>query len=143
MTDRTAEIIMVLKGNHNMEIKDHKGNAYYYDLIATYLHHDCDVDLDFYYTAYGKNCIYREIEKAVTDYIGTADQKVSFMSDYFRYVTEDRTDAILSGSLNITDDTPDDFHYRAWCDALRDVQVRDDSGYINGFTEENTKDYIA
>lgn len=126
---RTAEIIMVLKGNHNLfnglideAVID--GDTYLRD-VALYLSDDCGCP----YSVYQKDpsIVESVVRQTVVEYMRVCDNPSLFLREYFEAKR-------LFGSLY--NDT------QCWCSALASQTVREDRGtYVNGFTSYNTKKY--
>lgn len=118
MEKRTAEIIMVLKGNHDLGEFDTLKQA-----LAGYMSDRCDYPAD----EYSDEMLFGIVREAVMDYLYTCvdgGQKRAFMYHYF-------------DAHKWHDDL------ECWLAALQMVQVREKNKdgsytYINGFTEENT-----
>lgn len=124
MQKRTAEIIMVCKGNHNFgdfPTLKHAVVAYMSDRCA------CPVDR---YTDHMINSI---IWEAALDYIDSFKEHLpsSFLREIHRVM--DLHNNPLATRINRVD------MYEATCIAFQLAQVKNNTGYINGFTEENTK----
>lgn len=111
MTHRTCNIIMCCKGNYSFYAKDMK------DAIKKYMAKECNCDI----SVYTDGVLHGIIMTALKDYIDGV-KKPSYVL------------------WSIEEDGK-------WCDTLDDkimsmfqhVQVRDDSGCVNGFTEELLK----
>lgn len=119
MEKRTAEIIMVLKGNHDLGERDTLKQY-----LAAYMSDRCDYPEN----EYTDDMLFGITREAVIDFIRgcySDGQRAVFLYDYFEAKKwhEDETSC--------------------WLSALSQVQVREklnDGTYsfINGFTEENT-----
>ena len=127
MDNRTAEVIMVLKGNHNLaenlpEDTPEMG-AYIHDL-ALYLSDDCMCP--FHHYAKNPGLLTSVIQNAVTDYIKACENPSFFVWEYFNTKRQwgDR----------YTDD-------QCWCVALMMANVRDNGRFVNGFNERNIQNY--
>lgn len=127
MEPRTAELIMVLKGNHNLENEDTATltnlGAYIHD-VALYMSDDCMCPFSYYIK--DLSCIDGVIKQAVLDYMRACDNPSFVLWQYFE-------NKRMFGE--IYNDT------QLWCSALVGVAVRDNGKYINGFSEYNTKSY--
>ena len=114
MEKRTAEIIMVLKGNHNLG--EHDTLKQY--LIA-YMSNRCYCSKD----VYTDELLYSVVKEAIKDtmsHLSSPGQIRAFLYSYFEArMSHDELDS--------------------WLVALQLMQVRENGEYINGFTEENTK----
>lgn len=123
MEKRTAEIIMVCKGNHDLGDFPNVKQA-----IAAYMSDRCWCPIETY-TDQEINGI---IWTAALDYIDSMTQKPSV---FFRRAQEvmDIHNNPLVRNINRVD------IYEAMCGAFQLSQVRNDAGYINGFTDENTQ----
>lgn len=127
MDNRTAELIMVLKGQHNLTENLPENipqiGAYLQD-VALYLSDDCMCS----FNAYAKNpaLMTGVIQNVVTDYIKACDNPAYFVWEYFNTKRQwgDR----------YTDD-------QCWCVALMMTNVREGDNYINGFNARNTRQY--
>ena len=128
MDSRTAEIIMVLKGNHNLaeNLPDNTPEigAYLTDL-ALYLSDDCWCPFSTY--AKQPGLMSSVIQTAVTDYLKACYNPSFFVWEYFN--------AKRQWGDRYTDD-------QCWCIALMMCEVRDNGKYVNGFSDANTKHYI-
>lgn len=128
MDDRTAELIMVLKGQHELENEDTANlpnlGTYIHD-VALYLSDDCMCPFSYYQK--DPACIAGVVRQAVLDYMKVCDNPSFVLWQYFDHQR-------LFG--DIYDDT------QLWCATLVSVAVRDNGKYINGFSEENTKKYV-
>ena len=127
MDNRTAEVIMVLKGNHNLaenlpEDTPEMG-AYIHDL-ALYLSDDCMCP--FHHYAKNPGLLTSVIQNAVTDYIKACENPSFCVWEYFNTKRQwgDR----------YTDD-------QCWCVALMMANVRDNGRFVNGFNERNIQNY--
>lgn len=127
MDNRTAEIIMVLKGNHNLANnlpKDVPQIGAYLQDIALYLSDDCLCPFSTYVNNPG--CMSSVIQNAVTDYIKACENPAYFVWEYFN------TKRTFGDRYN------DD---QCWCVALMMSSVRDNGRYVNGFNDRNTQPY--
>lgn len=126
MDKRTAEIIMLCKGNHK-----YPGNySSLCDLLAAYMSDTCLCDK----SVYTESVLQGIILTAFKDYLDSCDKP-----SFFIYQLED--------VWNIYNNPLMDPKYRinnneAVLRAFSTVQVRDDGKYVNGFTEENTRDVV-
>ena len=116
MRKETAELIMVLKGNHNIVFT---GKWDYKILIKRYL--SIRSGTKEKYILYQD--IFKYVESCVLDYARTLQTTASFLYDFF--------DCYLF--------YPDELD--RWCAALARTQVKDDNGYINGWSEELLKPF--
>lgn len=135
MEKRTAEIIMVLKGNHNLREEapeDVKNLGTYLHDLALYLSDDCWCP--FSYCVEHPDCLDSIVQSAVLDYISSCENPRGFLWHYFDVKRLFGTD-ILPIREAVYNDT------QCWCAALVAVSVRNGDKYINGFTEENTVSY--
>lgn len=127
MDNRTAEIIMVLKGNHNLAENLPEGTpemgAYLQD-VALYLSDDCMCPFHNY--AKNPGLLSSVIQNAVTDYLKACENPSFFVWEYFNTKRQwgDR----------YTDD-------QCWCVALMMTNVRDNGRFVNGFNDRNTQNY--
>ena len=126
MLRRTAEIIMVLKGNHQLYRvfgKDKVDNASPKELIAMYLSDNCMVPYEYYEK--DSAVIDQEVRAAVKDYIAVCDKPQVLLYDYFEAKRMFGWDEIS-----------------CWISALTMTQVAEGIGhFINGFTYYNTRPY--
>lgn len=127
MDERTTELIMVLKGNHDLAEslpEDMPQLGAYLQDVALYLSDDCMCPFSTY--AKSPGCMSGVIHNAVTDYMKACENPSFLVWEYFETKRQwgDR----------YTDD-------QCWCVALMMTQVRNDNQYINGFSEANTKHY--
>ena len=116
MDKRTAEIITVIKGNHNYP------TANKYEAIKHYMADICECSL----TEYTDYEMFRIIGEAARDYNSTADDSHTFIYcflDYVRLLYAEKPEIIKAVSL-------------ALVSALSLTRVRNCGKYINGFTEE-------
>ncbi|MBQ8806444.1 MAG: hypothetical protein IJZ68_08325 [Bacteroidaceae bacterium] len=127
MDNRTAELIMVLKGNHNLAENLPEGTpemgAYIHD-VALYLSDDCMCPFNHY--AKNPGLLTSVVQNAVTDYIKACENPSFFVWEYFN--------AKRQWSDRYTDD-------QCWCVALMMANVRDNGHYVNGFNDRNTQRY--
>ena len=121
MEKRTADIIMIVKGNWHKHLNFVKRKKLYgYDeLIAAYMSETCGCPMD----RYDYNTLFRIIEQVLIDYSSTCTKKSELLFNYFNNNTF----------------TFDEFD--KWCNALSFVTVKSGDEYINGFTEELCKPY--
>ena len=127
MDTRTAEIIMVLKGNHNLANnlpEDIPKIGTYLQDVALYLSDDCLCPFSTY--ANNPGCMSGVIQNVVTDYIKACENPAYFVWEYFN---TKRT----FGDIYNED--------QCWCVALMMSQVRDNGQYTNGFNDRNTQPY--
>lgn len=127
MDNRTAEVIMVLKGNHNLADnlpEDTPQMGAYLQDLALYLSDDCMCPFHIY--AKNPGLMTSVIQNAVTDYIKACENPSFFVWEYF--------DAKRQWGDRYTDD-------QCWCVALTMTAVRDNAHYVNGFCDQNTKAY--
>ena len=138
LQDRTAELIMVLKGNHDLHDacpdEETCTRMSYLDEVALYMSDDCDCSFAYYKTH--PNVLKSVIEEAVKDFANCTYTPHVFLYDYF----EARNRVIMTpdGIKLLYNET------EAWCVALTLCNVRDNtskSTYVNGFTEYNTQAY--
>jgi len=123
MEDRTAEIIIVCKGNSDYSLDNGFKSA-----IAEYLSNDCGCPIEFYKD---NKVVNEQIWNAAVDYINNIKD-----SNPGAFLQEVRHDYDLhNNSLGILN--PVDM-YEAICIAFQLATVRNNEGYINGFTELNT-----
>ena len=124
MEKRTAEIIMICKGNH-----DYGEDLSYKQAISAFLSDHCLCPIDYYTEAMINNIILQ----AAFDYVDSF--KEHRPSSFLRYVKEtyDLHHNPLVENIKRID------IYEAICIAFEMAQVKDENGYINGFTEENTQ----
>jgi hypothetical protein len=127
MDNRTSELIMVLKGNHNLSETLPEGTpeigAYLTD-VALYLSDDCMCPFSVYVKQPG--LMSDVIHNAVTDYLKACENPSFFVWEYFN--------AKRSWGDRYTDD-------QCWCVALMMCNVRDNGKYVNGFNDRNTQRY--
>lgn len=135
MEKRTAEVIMVLKGNHDLRDEAPEGitdlGAYLHDL-ALYLSDDCDCPFSHYESH--PDVLDRVVRAAVLDYITSCDNVRGFLWTYFEAQRLYGTDVYPLRVAEYNDT-------QCWCSALAGVSVRDGGKYVNGFSEENAVDY--
>lgn len=127
MDARTAEVIMILKGNHNLEdgIPDDTPNlGTYLQDIALYLSDDCACPFSHY--ANNPGCLTSVIQNVVTDYMKACYNPSFLVWEYFQTKRQwgDRYD-----------------DNQCWCVALMSTAVRDNGKFINGWNEHNTQPY--
>lgn len=131
LDSRTAEIIMVLKGQHNLEDgipEDIEKPGVYLYQVALYMSDRCWCPFIDYVK--DKSILLRVIQEAVLDYLACCDNPRAFMWTYFDTKR-------LFGSDDIRPAIYNDL--QCWCAALQSVQVRENgTTYVNGFTAENT-----
>lgn len=123
MDKRTAEIIMVIKGNHNYPVTNR------YEAIKHYMADRCEFPL----TAYTDYEMFRIIGEAARDYNSTTDSPHEFMYcflDYIRLLYAEKPEIVKAISIGLIS-------------ALSLTRVRNCGNYINGFTEELCKDIKA
>ncbi len=124
MNKRTAEIIMICKGQH-----EYGQGLGYKQAIAAFLSDHCNCPPEFYNDGVIVN---RAILDAALDYLDNinAHNPSAFIRNIF--------DAYHLHNNPLVDAKYHADWYDAICDALSNADVRSDSGeYINGFTEEN------
>jgi hypothetical protein len=127
MDSRTAELIMVLKGNHNLNDglpEDTPTIGAYLTDVALYLSDDCLCPFSTYVKQPG--LMSDVIHNVVTDYLKACENPSFFVWEYFN--------AKRSWGDRYNDD-------QCWCVALMNCGVRDNGAYINGFSDTNTKRY--
>lgn len=127
MDTRTAELIMVIKGRHDLHNDDTKdlpqlGN--YIQDIALYLSDDCQCPFSYYVE--NPACIESVVREAVLDYMKASDNPSFVLWQYFE------NKRLLGDVYNDT---------QLWCSALVGVTVRQDQRFVNGFNAYNTKPY--
>lgn len=122
MQQRTAEIIMVCKGQH-----DFGRFATFKDAIAAYMSDRCACPI----TAYTDDIINDIILAAAMDLVDQM-KKPSVLLWQAQQVMRRHNNPLVQ-NINRVD------IFEALCGAFQLMQVRDDTGYINGFTEENTQ----
>lgn len=127
MDKRTAELIMVLKGNHDLDTPEVEGrdklSAYVKD-VALYMSDLCDCPFDFYEDH--PHCLEGEIQRAVCDYAKACYNPSELLFEYFEYK---RTLGHVYNDMQL------------WCAALAATQVRDNGKFVNGFSEYLTQAY--
>jgi hypothetical protein len=123
MTNRTAEIIMALKGNYKF-----KTDGSYRDTLVSYMSN---------ITRYPKKdytdgMIASIIQECVLDFISTCDNPRLFMFDYFDVYNRERNCSIINR------ETIDEHKLmiNAFMSALQNCRVWNDGKLLNGFTEE-------
>ena len=127
LSPRTAEIIMVLKGQSNLQDDIPKNlidiGTYVQD-VALYISDATETS----FTAYTNNpeSIDMLVQQAAIDYMAACDTPNRLLYDYFEYKR------MFS---SIYSDT------QCWCAALANTSVKDSGMYINGFTPYNTTPY--
>lgn len=126
MDKRTAEIIMICKGNHDFgDFLNHK------QAIAAYLSDRCLIPIEYYEDGRFVN---EAIWNAALDYLDSI--KDCRPSSFLRSVMNSydlHNNSLMDKKYNVD-------MYEAVCGAFSVAQVRKASGeYINGFTEENTQ----
>lgn len=127
MDKRTAEIIMVLKGNHNLEDntpKDYPCLPSYLNELALYLSDDCMCPFQYY--VHHVDCLERVVHEAVVDYMKACDTPAFLVWEYFD---------IKNRMTDIFNDT------QCWCAALANTIVRDNHQYVNGWSDYHTQSY--
>ncbi len=129
LSERTADIIMILKGNHYFKgdgyPKKLVQTAWYRELVALYLSDDCNVPYSYYGKA--KHVVDDVVHDAVKNYVATCDNPKAFLFEYFE-------------AKRMFGDKMDDAE--CWCSALMQQQVADGDTYVNGFTYGNTRPYM-
>lgn len=125
MEKRTAEIIMICKGHH-----EYGKDLNYKQAIAAFLSDQCLCPIEYY----TDDVINQIIWNAAIDYINSfkVHRPGSFLQ-YAKEVFDRHNDPMMNNVLNKID------MYEAICIAFHMAQVRDDNGFINGFTKENTQ----
>lgn len=126
MDKRTSEIIMVLKGNHNLNEnipEDIPTLGSYLDDLALYLSDDCNCSYSYYITH--PECFADIIYNVVTDYIKACYHPEFFIQEYFR----------IKKQNNEIDDI------QCWCTALAFAEIKENNKYINGWNQYNTQHY--
>ena len=124
MEKRTAEIIMICKGQHDYgEDLGHK------EAIAAYLSDQCGCPIEYY----TEDVINNVIWDTAIDY--TNSFKEHRPGSFLLCVKEvfSRHNNPMVQNINRID------WYEALCIAFQMAQIKNDTGYINGFTEENTQ----
>lgn len=123
MEKRTAEIIMVCKGQHDFGKFSSLKQA-----VAAYMSDRCLCPLD----TYTDNVINGIIWDAALDYIDSFKEHLasSFLRE-IHHIMDMHNNPI--SRLNRID------MYEATCITFQLAQIRNKDGFINGFTEENTK----
>lgn len=127
MDNRTAEIIMVLKGRHNLldeAPSDIPDLGPYLQDVALYLSDDCFVPFRFYERSQG--AIDSVIKEVVLDYLKCCNNPSGFVWQYFEY---------KKTHCDNYNDT------QCWCAALAFAQVKKNGQYINKFNRQNTQPY--
>lgn len=124
MQKRTAEIIMVCKGQHDFGKFPTLKQA-----VIAYMSDRCAYPAD----RYTDHMINGIIWEAALDYIDSFKEHLpsSFLREIHHVM--DLHNNPLSHFINRVD------MYEATCIAFQLAQVKNDAGYINGFTEENTQ----
>ena len=125
MEKRTAEIIMICKGQH-----DYGKDLGYKEAITAYLSDHCGCPIEYYADG---TIVNRVILDAALDYIDSIN--VHRPSSFLRGAMDSynlHNNPLIDKKLN-TD------WYEAVCGAFSIAQVKKDGEYINGFTEENTQ----
>lgn len=126
---RTSNIIMIIKGNH--KYFDKKGNKLNRkDAIKRYMSITCGCAEEDYNDAR----LMGIIKNVVLDYIATSDRPDEFLQDYFEWATFIQERNYFKDSY-YKDQTDLD----AWISALSLIQIKSDTGYMNGFNEYNRK----
>ena len=116
MQQRTSNIIMIIKGQHNY------GDIEPIDAIKKYMAETCGCEE----SDYTLDIIYDVIQSTVLDYIKGSDRPEHFLFDYFEGLKYYRGDSI-----------------KAWISALCLVNVRKTNletnsfDFVNGFNENN------
>lgn len=116
MDKRTAEIIMVIKGNHNYPVDNR------YEAVKYYMADKCECPLE----AYTDYEMFRIIGEAARDYNSTANDPHVFMYcflDYIRLLYAEKHEIVKAVSWGLMS-------------ALSLTQVRNKGKYVNGFSEE-------
>ena len=126
MEKRTAEIIMICKGNHDYgEHLSHK------QAIAAFLSDHCLCPIEYYADGSIVNSV---IWSAALDYLDSINAHRP--SSFIRCAMDSynlHNNPLVDKKHNVD-------WYEAVCMAFSDAQVRNTQGeYINGFTEENTQ----
>lgn len=124
MEKRTAEIIMVCKGQH-----DFGKSLSCKQAIAAYMADRCCTPLN----VYTDKVINKVIWKAALDYLDSMKEHRPSV-----FLRECENVLYCSTSPFADYEAPMDA-YDAICGAFAQAAVKDDRGYINGFTEENTR----
>ena len=127
MDNRTTEIIMVLKGQHNLAEclpEDLPQIGAYLQDVALYLSDDCMCPFSAYINNPG--CMSSVIQNVVTDYIDACENPAFFVSEYFN--------AKRQWGDRYNDD-------QCWCVALMMTKVQNNGTYVNGFNAASTKQY--
>ena len=123
MDKRTAEIIMVIKGNHNYPTTNR------YEAVKQYMADKCECPLE----AYTDYEMFRIIGETARDYNSTANDPHVFMYcflDYIRLLYAEKPEIVKAVSWGLMS-------------ALSLTQVRNHKEYINGFSEELCEDIVA
>ena len=118
---RTAEIIMICKGNHLLG-----DNLSFKEAIAAYMADRCDCPIE----DYNNKIINKTIWNAALDYIDNI--KDSNPSAFLRDIEEIYSKHNESSILKNVD------WYEAICIAFRLVKIKNNERYINGFNQSNT-----
>lgn len=122
MDKRTAEIIMVCKGQHDFGKFDTLKQA-----VAAYMSDRCWYPVELY-TDEMINDIIWSAAMNLLDHM----KKPSMLLWKVQQVMRLHNNPLVK-NINRVD------IYEALCGAFQLVSVRDENGYINGFTEENTR----
>lgn len=129
MEKRTAEVIMILKGNHEYKVKyPGKSSAEY---IAYYFSDYCQCPVK----DYSKELILEILESVALDYLRSV-RDLSVLAIYFES-RRTRFFRLKNGSLK---SEVIDSLIECWATALREIQIKDSSKgdyyFINGWSEE-------
>ena len=134
MEKRTAEVIMVLKGQHNLRDglpEDTPQLGAYVQDLALYLSDNCLVQFSYFQNH--QEVLDKVVHNAVLDYISSCENPRHFLWDYFEAKRTMQDNPHLHINYNDT---------QCWCSALCLVDVAEDGEYVNGFNKENTVKYL-
>ena len=127
LSRRAAEIIMVLKGQHNLfeDIPAMESKREYIDVLAAYMSDDCHFPFKTYVDY--PVLIEEVIQTVVKEYFEVCSNPSAFLAQYFSAHKEHRT------TYNDT---------QCWCAALALQPTQNKEGeYINGFNKYNAVPY--
>ena len=127
MEKRTAEIIMICKGNHN-----YGEELSFKEAIIAYMSDRCCCPIEHY----NDTIINKIIWTAAMDYL---DNIVSHKPSAFLYSVKEIYDRHNNPFIRKINNIG---MYEAICIAFQLVQITEDGEYIDGFTAENTKQVI-
>lgn len=126
MDKRTAEIIMLCKGQHKYKT----GDKNLCDLVATYMSDICLCPKEYY----TESVLRGIIMSAVKDYLDSCDKPSVFINGV-EEIWDMYNNPLMSESHHIN-------FNEAVLRAFSWVRVKVDDRYINGFSEENTRTVI-